>query len=824
MRTNNSKIFLFVIFLLKINICHGQDQKMFEMVYPESEIISINEKYSKSEIIHPFKQKEPLFALSINAKVSLNSFKSLIRVILIGESGDEYLVLESYYMISEQNQMEYIDYGEETALLNGIVPGSIKIEIEDASILLETVSYNNAETNKSDDEDFTFRSKKIKFDQDIVKIDRLNKQIKKNGYLWTAGETTVSLLTYQQKKQLFGGTLPNLHGFEYYTGGVFNFTDTKRYKKGSSGDIVSSFDWRNRHGQNWITSIKNQGSEPSCWAHGTMASIEAIINLFYNQHINKDLSEQAFVSCMRGIYRDFPIPGWPDPPLPQCSLNSPTNVLCYVKNLGAVDENCYPYSNVYDAFGLDTNNQACTTVPPNSCSICGNLCPDYLQRLWKIADFKELDPPNYYSPENSWCELITEDSLKVDIIRNGPVAFSYIDWGHVMCFVGWAERGVLDNVSSDYDPGRIYWIAKNSWGSGWGEEGYVKLFLDLDTDVLASVVKTPITQPVSTNFRVVCADSDGDGYCWWGIGKRPSNGCPVTSHKEEDGDDSNPLLGPYDENFNCTVIKDCPSVPLVGTINQPSCTNATGSVVLGNLPASGNWILTKKPEGPTTTGSGTNITISGLATGTYSFTVTNASGCTSEPSANVVINAKPIIPTIATSPVIDATLTTASGGGNVTSDGGSAITERGVCWSTTTNPTILNSKTSDGTSIGSFTSTITNLTDGVTYHIRAFATNCTGTGYGSDISYKHNSTGIEDIQNREISVFPNPVKGMLFIEYKNMNYVTINILNAKGVLMTKEKAVFPIQQFDFSKYEHGLYILEFVRHNGETKRIKLIKP
>ena len=43
-------------------------------------------------------------------------------------------------------------------------------------------------------------------------------------------------------------------------------------------------------------------------------------------------------------------------------------------------------------FGLDINNQACTTNPPNSCNICGNLCSDYLQRLWKIDDFKELDP------------------------------------------------------------------------------------------------------------------------------------------------------------------------------------------------------------------------------------------------------------------------------------------------------------------------------------------------------------------------------------------------------------------------------------------------
>ena len=69
--------------------------------------------------------------------MQLNSNNSLVRVILITETGDEYLVLESNYMISEQNQMEYSDYGEETAILNGVIPGSIRIEIEDASIILE---------------------------------------------------------------------------------------------------------------------------------------------------------------------------------------------------------------------------------------------------------------------------------------------------------------------------------------------------------------------------------------------------------------------------------------------------------------------------------------------------------------------------------------------------------------------------------------------------------------------------------------------------------------------------------------------------------------
>ena len=87
-----------------------------------------------------------------------------------------------------------------------------------------------------------------------------------------------------------------------------------------------------------------------------------------------------------------------------------------------------------------------------------------------------------------------------------------------------------------------------------------------------------------------------------------------------------------------------PSAPTVGTITQPSCAVATGSVVINNLPATGTWTLTRTPGNVTTTGTGTSTTINGLATGTYSYTVTNASGCISANSANVTVNTQPATP------------------------------------------------------------------------------------------------------------------------------------------------------------------------------------
>ncbi|MEO8517310.1 MAG: T9SS sorting signal type C domain-containing protein [Flavobacterium sp.] len=85
------------------------------------------------------------------------------------------------------------------------------------------------------------------------------------------------------------------------------------------------------------------------------------------------------------------------------------------------------------------------------------------------------------------------------------------------------------------------------------------------------------------------------------------------------------------------TVNPLPSAPVVGTITQPTCALATGSVDLSGLPASGTWTLTRSgTSSATTTGTGTTTTISGLAAGTYTFTVSNGT-CTSVASGSVVI-------------------------------------------------------------------------------------------------------------------------------------------------------------------------------------------
>ena len=95
----------------------------------------------------------------------------------------------------------------------------------------------------------------------------------------------------------------------------------------------------------------------------------------------------------------------------------------------------------------------------------------------------------------------------------------------------------------------------------------------------------------------------------------------------------------------------------------------------------------------------------------------------------------PESPIVTTADVTDITQTTAVSGGNITDDGGAAVTARGVCWSTSQNPTVSDNHTSDGNGTGSFTSNLTNLTANTTYYVRAYATNENGTSYGEQKSF-----------------------------------------------------------------------------------------
>ncbi len=100
------------------------------------------------------------------------------------------------------------------------------------------------------------------------------------------------------------------------------------------------------------------------------------------------------------------------------------------------------------------------------------------------------------------------------------------------------------------------------------------------------------------------------------------------------------------ENIIILPIPVSPGAPVIDATTQPTCTVSTGSIYLSGLPATGTWTLSRYPGPTITTGTGATTTVTGLAAGTYYFTVTNSDGCVSPASANAIINPQPVTPAV----------------------------------------------------------------------------------------------------------------------------------------------------------------------------------
>ncbi len=208
--------------------------------------------------------------------------------------------------------------------------------------------------------------------------------------------------------------------------------------------LPSSFDWRNYKGANWLTSVKNQGSCGSCWAFGAVGTAEAMLNIIAdNPSLNLNLSEQYLVSTCTTIG--------------DCNGGFEFLALDYIRDDGVPDEACYPYK---------TQN-----------SNCSERCSDYANRLKFI--------PTSFRKSYTYTEL----EMKEKLVGHGPIlitlaiaektAGAYWDGGILRCKNDKPDGGVstIDHavVAVGYNDAGGYWIVKNSWGSGWRENGYFKL-------------------------------------------------------------------------------------------------------------------------------------------------------------------------------------------------------------------------------------------------------------------------------------------------------------------------------------------------------------
>ena len=139
------------------------------------------------------------------------------------------------------------------------------------------------------------------------------------------------------------------------------------------------------------------------------------------------------------------------------------------------------------------------------------------------------------------------------------------------------------------------------------------------------------------------------------------------------------------------------------------------------------------------------IGVIGIANSTNDFqTLTNSTSTVvntafhtgvSLPTNGSVFTFTPPLPVVTTAPPGNVASTSATLGGNVTLDGGAAVTERGIVWSTSANPTTADNKVANGSGTGAFSAAVGGLPSGTTIHVRAYALNSSGTSYGGDLSF-----------------------------------------------------------------------------------------
>jgi len=280
------------------------------------------------------------------------------------------------------------------------------------------------------------------------------------------------------------------------------------------------------------------------------------------------------------------------------------------------------------------------------------------------------------------------------------------------------------------------------------------------------------------------------------------------------------------------------------TVTTNPITNVTAStangggnvIIIGSNTVTTRGICWSTSPNPTIVD---NITSNGLGTGTYTSNLaglspgtiyyvrayaTNAAGTA---YGNQISFSTPNIPTLTTNSITNITGTTASSGGNISSDGGTSITTRGVCWSVNPSPTILNNITTNGTGIGTFSSNLTSLMPGTTYYVRAYATNTAGTAYGNQISFttSTSTTGIIDTINSVelINIYPNPSNNIFIIQATNdLIGSHLEILNADGKYILGMKIIDTKLKIDLSNYSNGIYILR-INHFNQVFTKKIIK-
>ena len=315
--------------------------------------------------------------------------------------------------------------------------------------------------------------------EDSLQLEAVRQEIQRQGATWEAAETSFSRLTPAERLRHMGWNPPE------------NLRKNKRFEPASVYPLPRKLDWRD-HGGNWVTPVQQQGACGSCWAFASIAAIESALLLSEGKTYDEwpiDLSEGQAFAC------------------------APASVSCetggnaeYTYNIGMDDgitvEECLDYDS-YLVLG-SKNDIACEYE-----------CDDWQDRVYKLRGYAYVTTGDYHYPADI-------ERVKA-ALQYGPLVaglaifsdFSYYSGGIYRHVWGEYEAGHLVLLVG-YDSDEEYWIAKNSWGGFWGEEGgYFRVAFDDAATNIMRWVSMPFVEgdepPGSSCNNPIELDFNDDG-------------------------------------------------------------------------------------------------------------------------------------------------------------------------------------------------------------------------------------------------------------------------------------------------------------------------